>query len=106
MLGLFFPSKLDWGSYNGFIAKTASKKIRVLIRSMKILSSQVAFYLYKSTTRPCVEYCCHVWAGAPIYYLDILDKIQKQICRTVGPSLVVSLEHMAYRQDVGSLRLL
>ena len=34
MLGLTFSSKLDWVSYIIFIAKTASKKIGALIRSM------------------------------------------------------------------------
>ena len=66
MLGLTFSSKLDWGSYIISIAKTASKKIGALIRSMKFLSPEVALYLYKSTIRPCMEYCCHVWAGAPV----------------------------------------
>ena len=65
MLGLTFPSKLDWGSYIISIAKTASKKIRALIRSMKFLSPEVALYLFKSTIRLCMKYCCHVWAGAP-----------------------------------------
>ena len=65
MLGLTFSSKLDWGSYIVSIAKTASKKIGALIRSMKFLSTGVALYLYKSTIRPCMEYCCHVWAIAP-----------------------------------------
>ena len=60
MLGLTFSSKLDWGSYIICIAKTASKKIGALIRSMKFLSPEVALYLYKSTIRPCMEYCCHV----------------------------------------------
>ena len=49
MLGLTFSSKLDWGSYIISIAKTASKKIGALIRSMKFLSPEVALYLYKST---------------------------------------------------------
>ena len=35
MLELTFSSKLDWGSYIISIAKTASKKIGALIRSMK-----------------------------------------------------------------------
>ena len=52
MLGLTFSSKLDWGSYIISIAKTASKKIGALIRSMKFLSAEVALYLYKSTIRP------------------------------------------------------
>ena len=50
MLGLTFSSKLDWGSYIISIAKTASKKIRALICSMKFVSPEVALYLYKSTT--------------------------------------------------------
>ena len=41
---------------NDLSAKTASKKIRALIRSMKFLSPEVALYLYKSTIRPCMEY--------------------------------------------------
>ena len=49
MLGLTFSSKLDWGSYIISIAKTASKKIEALIRSMKFLSPEVALYLCKST---------------------------------------------------------
>ena len=60
MLGLTFSSKLDWGSYIISIAKTSSKKIGALIRSMKFLSPESALYLYKSTIRPCMEYCCHV----------------------------------------------
>ena len=75
MLGLTFSSKLDWGSHIFSIAKTASKKIEALIRSMKFVSLEVALYLYKSTMRPWVEYCCHVWAGARTCYFQLLDKI-------------------------------
>ena len=57
MLGLTFSSKLDWGSYIIFIAKTASKKIGALICSMKSLSPEVALYLYKSTICPCLGWC-------------------------------------------------
>ena len=60
MQGLTCSSKLNWGSYIISIAKTASKKIRALIRSMKFLSPEVALYLYKSTIQPCMEYFCHV----------------------------------------------
>ena len=92
MLGLTFSSKLDVGSYIISITKTASKKIGALIRSMKFLSLEVALYLYKSIIHPCMEYCCHVWAGAPSCYLELLDKLQKRICRTGGPSHAASLE--------------
>ena len=90
MRELTFSSKLDWGSYIISIAKTASKKIGALICSMKFLSPEVVLYLYKSTICPCMEYCCHIWAGATSCYLELLDKLQNQISRTVGPSLAAS----------------
>ena len=72
---------------------------------MKFLSPEVALYLYKSTIRPCTEYCCHVWAGASICYLELLDKLQKQVCRIAGPSLADCLEPLAHRRNVTSLSL-
>ena len=89
MLGLTFSSKLDWGSCVISIAKTVSKKIGALIRSMKFLSPEVALYVYKSTIRPCLKCCCHVWAGAPSCYLELL-------------LLAVSLEPLAHRRNVAS----
>ena len=61
MRGFTFFSKLDWGSYIISIAKTVSNKIGALIRSMKFLTPEVALYLYISTIRPDMEYCCHIW---------------------------------------------
>ena len=100
-VGLTFLSKMDWGS----IAKTGSKKIGALINSMKFLSPEVALYLHESITQPCMEYSCHVWTGAPSCYLELLDKLQKQICRTVGPSFAASLEPLVHHQNVASLSL-
>ena len=73
---------------------------------MKFLSLEVTLYLCKSAIRPCMEYCFHVWAGAPSCYLELLDRLQKCIHRTVGPSLATSFEPLAHRRNVSSLRLL
>ena len=109
-MGLFLRKKYllrcwDWGSYIASIANTASKKIGGLIRSIKFLFPEVALYLYKSTIQPCMEYCCHVWAGTPSCYLQLLDELQKQIRRTVGPSLAASVEPLAHCRNVASLSL-
>ena len=85
-------AKLDWGSYIFFIAKTASKKIGALICSMNFLSSEVVMHLYKFTMWSCMEYCCHVWDSASSCRLELLDKLQNWIWRTVGLSLAASLE--------------
>ena len=96
MLGLTFSCKLDWASYIFSIAKTTSKKIGVLLCSMKFLSPEAALYLYKSTLCPCMEYCFHILTGTPSCFLELLDKQQKRICRTVGPSPATSLEPLAH----------
>ena len=103
MLGLTFSFKLDRGSYIISVATTTSKKIGSLIRSMKSLSPEVALYLYKSIIHPYLEYCCQIWACAPSCYLGLLDKLQKWICRTVGPSLAAFLDPLTHHWNVVSL---
>ena len=72
---------------------------------MNFLSPEVVPYLYKSTIRSCMEYCCHVFPGARRCYLELLDKLQKRLCRTVGPSYAASLEPLTYIRNVASLNL-
>ena len=101
-----FSSKFDWGSHIISIAKTGSKKIWALIRSMKFLSPEAALYFYKSTMDLCTEYCRHVCACDPSCYLELLENLQKKICWTVGPYLATSLETLAHHRHVASLSLL
>ena len=72
---------------------------------MKFLSPDVSLYLYKSTIRPCMKYCYHVWSGAPSCYLELLDSLQKTICYTFSPSHAASLESLAHCQNIPSLSL-
>ena len=67
---------------------------------MKFLSPEVALYRCISTIQPCMEYCCHV---ARSCYLQMLDKLQKRLGRTVGPSLTALLEPFANLRNVASL---
>ena len=81
------------------VAKTASKKIGAFICSMKFFSPEL---LCISKNLP-YDHACYVWAGAPSCYLELLDKLQKQICRFVGPSLTASLESLvAHCHNVAS----
>ena len=76
---------------------------------MKFPSPEVTLYLYRSTIRSCMEYCCHVWllaaACQPSCYLELLYKLQKRIYRTVGSSLSASLEPLVHRRNVASSSL-
>ena len=66
---------------------------------------RLVFVSMNHTICPCMEYCCHIWAGAPSCYLELPDKLQKRISRTVSPSLATSLECLAHHQNVTSLSL-
>ena len=105
ILGLSFSFKLDWASYIIFIVKTASDKIGALICSMKFLSLEVALYLFKPTIWSCMGYCCHAWVGAPSCYLEMLNKLQKQICKTVGSYLAAYLEPFSHNRNKANLVL-
>ena len=96
MLGLTFSSKLYWSPYIISTAETASTEIGALI---------LLRLLCISISHPCIEYCCHVWAGAPNCYLELLAKLQKGICRNVGPSFAASLEPLVHSRNVASLSL-
>ena len=100
---LVLPSKLDWSSSIVCFAKSVSKRIRALIRSMKCRFLEVALYDCRSTMWSCMEYCFYFWAVALSCYLELLDKLPKQICRTVGPSPASSLESLVPRGNVASL---
>ena len=97
------PSFLNWirALILSLLLKLPPEKLELLL----VLWSFFLLRLCKSTIRPCMEYCCHVWTGAPSCYLKLLGKLQKRICRTVGLLLAVSLESLAHHRNVTSLSL-
>ena len=71
---------------------------------MKFLCPKVSLYLYKSTISPCMECCCQICAGVRSSFLELLDKLQKQIAGLmVFASLAASVEPLAHRRNVVSL---
>ena len=88
MLRHYFSFQLDWSPYIFYIAKTVSKKIGASIRFMKLLSPVVVLSSYKSTVNTCMKYNCYACTGAPSCCLDMLDKLYKWVCRTVGTILL------------------
>ena len=69
ILGLSFSSKLDLSSY--------------IVSLYEVLFFVVVLYIFKSIIGPYLEYHCHVWASARSCYLVILNKLQKQVSRTI-----------------------
>ena len=100
-------SPLNWigAVILSLLLKLEPWKIEALIRSMKFLSPEVVLYLYKFTIWPSMKYCCHIWARAPSWYFEMLDKLQKWIWRMICPSLAACLEPLWHRRNVASLSL-
>ena len=48
-----------------------------------VLEEKLSFMMLRLTfsIQSYMEYCCHVWGGAPSCYLELLDKLQARICR-------------------------
>ena len=72
---------------------------------MNFLSPEVALHLCKSTIRSCMDYHWHVLDVAPSCYLELSDKLQKRIWKSVGPSIADCLEPLAHCINVASLSL-
>ena len=87
------------------IDETAFKNVGALIHCMKFLSTEVTLYFYKSTTQLCSEYWFHTWAGALSCHFYMLDKLQKWVSRTIGPTSVAPVESLADEQNVTSVSL-
>ena len=97
---------MDWKIYIESIAKAASRKVGPLYRAQHFLTPESTLYLYKYTIWPCMEYCPHIWGGAPrSHRLDLLDRMQKWVVRLVCSGLSSDLQALSHRRDVASLSL-
>ena len=86
-------SKLDLGSFIVLLF-LSPRKLNPWFVSWSFFLLRL---LLKSTIRPCREYCCQVWSGAPSCYLEMLEKLQKRICRK--KSLTSTLKKICYARS-------
>ncbi|MBM6549304.1 reverse transcriptase family protein [Streptococcus dysgalactiae subsp. equisimilis] len=106
ILGLQFSSSLSWSPHILELASRASKKISYLFRARRFFTSSQLLTLYKAQIRPTLDYCSHVWGGAPSFSLSLLDRIQRKAIRLIADtSLTSTLQPLAHRRAVSSLSL-
>ena len=103
-LGLSLSSYLTSNTHIHSLAKDASQKLGFLARAHGFFSSSHLLTIYKSKIRPSLEYCSHVWAGAPKSTLCLLDKVQSKAIRLINnPNLTKSLRPLSHRRLVEDL---
>ena len=105
ILGVTIANDLSWAAQIRSVGKRASQRIGSLYRSRRFLTPEACLHLYKSTIRPIMEYCCHLWSGAPKSHLSFLDRVQHRMKKLVGSALYSTLQPLSQRRDVASLSL-
>ncbi|CAH2041149.1 unnamed protein product, partial [Iphiclides podalirius] len=104
ILGVEISSNVQFRGQLESKAKLASKKLGVLSKARQYFTSAQRLNLYKAQIRPHMEYCSHLWAGAPCYQLLPFDRIQRRAARVIDDQgLSDQLDPLAMRRDVGSL---
>ena len=105
-LGLSLSSNITWKTHIHSLAKHASQKLGFLARARGFFSSSHLLSIYKSQIRPSLEYCSHVWGGAPKSTLCLLDKVQSRAIRLIyNPNLTKSLQLLSHRRLVEDLSI-
>lgn len=104
ILGINLSDKLLWNDHIRSVALQAARRLGFLRRCSKYISRANKLLIYKAFIRPVLEYNSHLWAGAPISSLKIVDSIQKRAIRILccSDSDIQSLDH---RRTVGCLSL-
>eukprot|EP00923_Selenidium_pygospionis_P050853 GHVN01088141.1.p1 GENE.GHVN01088141.1~~GHVN01088141.1.p1 ORF type:complete len:299 (-),score=30.35 GHVN01088141.1:76-972(-) len=100
LLGLTLTESLCFGKHVSKVAKRGGSRLGVLRRVGRFVSTDGQINLYKAFIRPLVEYCSHLWEGAP--GMDAIDAIQRTSASLMGapPSSLAPLRH---RRVVGGL---
>ena len=103
MLGLTFSSKLD-------CTLTLSLLLKLPPRKLEPWFVLWSFFLLRLLSISVNLPYGHAWntvviSGAPSCYLELIDKLQKWVCRTVSPSLAAFRKPLAHCQNVARLNL-
>ena len=105
-LGLSISSNLTWKPHIKSIAKHASQKLGFLSRAHGYFSSSQLLTIYKSHIHPSLEYCSHVWGGAPKSSLHLLDRVQSKAIRLINnPNVPNSLQSLSHRCLVADISI-
>ena len=105
-LGLSISSNLIWKPHINSIAKHASQKLGFLSRARGYSSLSQLLTIYKSQIRPSLEYCSHIWGGAPKSSLHLLYRVHSKAIRLINnPNLTNSLLSLSHRRLVADLSI-
>ena len=86
---------MECKSYIESIACSAARKAASLYRARQHFSPESILHIYKSTIRPCLEYCCHIWGGAPSCFTwSSQTRSREESAISLGPTYLPNYSHL------------
>ena len=82
-LGVVLDETLSWKAHTRYATSKAGKKVGMLGRLRKHLTSYAANSIYQAHILPVLEYCDTVWAGCNKQDSDGLERLQRRAARIV-----------------------
>ena len=82
-LGVVLDETLSWKAHTRYATSKAGKKVGMLGRLRKHLTSHAANSIYQAHILPVLEYCDTVWAGCNKQDSDGLERLQRRAARIV-----------------------
>ena len=99
-------SNLTWKPHINSIAKHACQKLGFLSRARGYFSPSQLLTIHKSQIHPSLEYCSHIWGGAPKSSLHLLDRVQSKAIHLINnPNLTNSLQSLSHHHLVADLSI-
>ena len=80
---VLLPTNLTWSIHIDQLCKKLLKRIAVLARVTKYVSTRYRLMLYNASIKPLFEYCCSVWSNCSQGNIDDLFKLQKRCARLI-----------------------
>ena len=105
-LGLSISPNLIWKPHINSIAKHASQKLGFLSRTCGYFSPSQLLTIYTSQILPSLEYCSHIWGGAPKSSLHLLNRVQSKAIHFINnPNLTNSLQSLSHHCLIADLSI-
>ena len=104
-LGVIFYSNLNWHGHIDTIASKVSRRLGLLSRIRKYISTDVCKQLHNSIVQPLYEYCDILWSNSDKTYLDRLLRLQKRGARIIVKRKIREVSSEQLYKELGWLPL-
>ena len=102
-LGVTFDSDYTFGTHIRNIVAKANSRVGIIKRTFTSLNTNNFKILYKSLTRPILEYCSPIWSPHLRKDIDEIERVQRRATKLVKGLAELSYEERLRKLDIPTL---